>query len=63
MNRTSKKHAPWYIVPADDKPTARLIVAKTIVDRLKHYKDIKEPELDAETRSQLSEFKKQLEKE
>ena len=63
LNRTSKTHAPWYIVPADDKPTARYIVAKTIIETLRQYKDIKEPELDAETKSKLSEFKSQLEKE
>ena len=28
INRTSKPHAPWYIIPADDKPTARYLVAK-----------------------------------
>ncbi|GAL81779.1 Bll6474 protein [Algibacter lectus] len=28
INRTSKSHAPWYTIPADDKPTARLLVAK-----------------------------------
>ena len=48
LNRTSKDHAPWYIVPADDKPTARWIVASTIIETLKHFKDIKEPELDTE---------------
>ena len=63
LNRTSKKHAPWYIIPADDKPTARYLVAKTIIETLHQYKDIKEPELDAETKSQLADFKSQLEKE
>lgn len=63
LNRTSKEHAPWYIIPADDKPTARYIVAKTIIETLKQYKDIKEPELDAETKSRLTEFKAQLENE
>lgn len=63
LNRTSKEYAPWYIVPADDKPTARLIVAKTIIETLKQYKDIKEPELDTETKNQLTEFKTQLENE
>lgn len=61
LNRTSKKHAPWYIVPADDKPTARYIVGKTVLETLRQYKDIQEPELDAETKSKLAEFKKQLE--
>ena len=63
LNRTSTKKAPWYIIPADDKPTARLIVANTILETLQQYKDIKEPELDNETKSRLTEFKTQLEKE
>ena len=63
LNRTSTKIAPWFIVPADDKPSARLIVATTILETLQQYKDIKEPELDEETKSRLIEFKSILEKE
>ncbi len=63
LNRTSKKKAPWYIVPADDKPTARLIVANTILETLQQHKDMKEPVLDDETKARLSEFKSQLESE
>ncbi len=63
LNRTSSKKAPWFIVPADDKPTARLIVANTILETLKQYKDIEEPELDKETKSRLTEFKSLLENE
>ena len=63
LNRTSKENAPWYIIPADDKSTARLIVASTILETLQQYKDIKEPELDEETKSRLEEFKSQLENE
>jgi len=61
LNRTSKENAPWYIVPADDKATVRLIVAETILQTLQQYKDIKEPELDEETKARLAEFKTQLE--
>ncbi len=60
INRTSKSHAPWYIIPADDKPTARYITAKIMYDRLKQYKDIKEPELDEEVKLRIDEFKDQL---
>lgn len=63
INRTSKEHAPWYIVPADDKPTARLIVAKTIYETLKSYKDIKEPTLSAKDEAELQNFKKELNQE
>jgi PPK2 family polyphosphate:nucleotide phosphotransferase len=61
INRTSKDFAPWYVVPADDKATARLIVAETILQSLQSHKDMVEPSLDAETLSHLDEFKKQLE--
>jgi PPK2 family polyphosphate:nucleotide phosphotransferase len=61
LNRTSKEKAPWYMVPADDKETARYIVANVILEILKSYKDIEEPELDEETKANLESFKKQLE--
>jgi PPK2 family polyphosphate:nucleotide phosphotransferase len=31
---TSTRHAPWYVVPADDKDNARLIVSRIILDTL-----------------------------
>jgi len=61
LNRTSTEKAPWYIVPADDKPTVRLLVAETILQTLQQYKDIQEPELDDKTKAQLDEFKNELE--
>ena len=32
---TSTHHAPWYVVPADDKENARLIISRIVLDRLK----------------------------
>ncbi len=61
LNRTSTEKAPWYIVPADDKPSVRLLVAETILQALQQYKDIQEPELDDKTKAQLDKFKTQLE--
>ncbi|PWH83034.1 phosphate--nucleotide phosphotransferase [Algibacter marinivivus] len=63
INRTSKPHAPWYTIPADDKPSARYIVAKIILDTLRAYKDIKEPELDDDIKANLEQYKQQLNKE
>jgi len=63
INKTSLPHAPWYIIPADNKPVARYIVAKTLYDTLKRYDDIREPELDEETKSNIELYKKQLENE
>lgn len=63
INRTSKPHAPWYNIPADDKPTARYIVAKILYDTLKTYTDIKEPELPPEQKANIDVYKEQLENE
>lgn len=62
INRTSKEFAPWFIVPADDKATARLIVATTILKTLQKYKDMVKPNLSKEMLANIDEFKKQLEK-
>lgn len=60
INRTSKPHAPWFVVPADNKPATRLMVANTLWNALSEYDDIKEPELDAETKENIELYKKQL---
>lgn len=63
INRTSTPHAPWYIIPADNKKAARLILADILYDTLKDYKEVQEPELDTETLQHLERYKKQLEEE
>lgn len=63
INKTSKEHAPWYVIPADNKRGARVIVATILLEALKKYKDIEEPELDAEIKANLETFKQELEKE
>ena len=63
INRTSVPHAPWFSIPSDDKPTARLIVATILLEELRKYEDIQEPELDPEIKAKISEYKKQLENE
>ncbi|AXG72150.1 polyphosphate kinase 2 (PPK2) [Kordia sp. SMS9] len=63
INKTSKSHAPWYTIPSDDKPTARLIVAKIIYDTLKEYTDIQPPALDEKIQKNLELYKKELKSE
>ncbi len=63
LNRTSYTHAPWYTIPADNKPAARLIVASILLKELQKYDDIKEPALDADVKARIEEFKEQLQKE
>ncbi|MGX7668247.1 PPK2 family polyphosphate kinase [Flavobacterium pedocola] len=61
INKTSKTHAPWYVIPADDKEMARYMVAKIIWEEMQQYTDIKEPELDEKVKINFIEYKKQLE--
>ncbi|MBT8266318.1 MAG: polyphosphate kinase 2 family protein [Bacteroidia bacterium] len=63
LNRTSKPHAPWYAIPADDKPTARYLVAKILYETLTSYSDIQEPELDEEVKANIDLYKQQLKNE
>jgi PPK2 family polyphosphate:nucleotide phosphotransferase len=35
---TSTAHAPWYVVPADDKENARLIVSQVVLDTMSRLK-------------------------
>jgi PPK2 family polyphosphate:nucleotide phosphotransferase len=60
INNTSKVHAPWYVIPADNKKAARVIVATILLERLKKYKDIKEPALDAKIMANLETYENQL---
>lgn len=59
LDKTSTSHAPWYVVPSDDKPTARLIVAETLLQEMKKY-NFKEPTLKQKVLNQIDEFKAQL---
>ncbi|MEA1787050.1 PPK2 family polyphosphate kinase [Arenibacter sp. GZD96] len=63
IRKTSKPHAPWFVIPADTKEAARVIVASILLKELKKYKDIAEPELDDKIKANLEEYKKQLENE
>jgi hypothetical protein len=57
---TSSKHAPWYVIPADNKWYTRIVVAAAIVDTLKDLK-LAYPTVDAEKKKLLQQAKAQLE--
>ena len=38
LNATSSHDAPWYVVPADDKENARVIVSQIVLDALNELK-------------------------
>jgi len=62
LNKTSKEHAPWFVIPADDKDTARLIVAETILETLEKY-HFQEPDLPEKYQIHLEDYKNQLKNE
>jgi len=59
LGATSTKTAPWYVVPADDKENARLIISRVILDTLKGLK-MRYPETDATRREELLAIRKEL---
>lgn len=52
IRHTASRHAPWYVVPADNKWYTRLIVAGAIVDTLLDL-DLHFPKFDARKRKEL----------
>jgi polyphosphate kinase 2 (PPK2 family) len=61
FHATSTDHAPWYIVPADDKENARLIVSQIVMDALSGLK-LTYPKTTAKRRLELRAIKKLLAK-
>jgi PPK2 family polyphosphate:nucleotide phosphotransferase len=59
LGATSTKTAPWYVVPADDKENARLIVSRIILDTFKSLK-MRYPQTDAKRRAELQSIRAQL---
>ena len=60
ISATSKKHAPWYVVPADNKWYTRVVVAAAIVDAMEELK-LSYPKLGTEEHKQLLAARKELE--
>ncbi len=62
INETSKKHAPWFVIPADDKWFARVTAIQIIIDALERM-DLKYPVLSEKDQAALQEAKAKLESE
>ena len=60
VNATSRPWAPWYVIPADDKPFMRLTVAQIVVKSLKKLK-LKYPAVDEKEKARFAEMRKMLE--
>jgi len=61
LGATSTGHAPWFIVPADDKENARLIISQVILEALKEL-NMSYPKPDPERRKELLSLRKLLAK-
>ena len=59
LSATSTKEAPWYVVPADDKENARVIVSQIILDTLNEL-GLSYPEVDKARRIELQSIRKRL---
>jgi PPK2 family polyphosphate:nucleotide phosphotransferase len=59
IQNTATEHAPWYVVPADNKWFTRLVVSMVIVDTLDSL-GLSYPTVDAATRKELLAAKKEL---
>jgi PPK2 family polyphosphate:nucleotide phosphotransferase len=62
INATATPESPWHIVPADDKPTARILIAAIVRDALKAL-PISFPQLNEEKLAGLARYREMLEKE
>ena len=62
INETSKNHAPWFVIPADDKWFARVAAIQIIIDALERM-DLKYPVLSEKDQAALQEAKAKLESE
>ena len=59
MSATSTQHAPWFVVPADDKDNARLIVSQVVIDALTALQ-MAYPKSSAKRRQELQSIREQL---
>jgi len=60
LDATSTHHTPWYVVPADDKENARLIVSQIVLGALRDLK-MAYPKTTAKRRRELKAIRNQLE--
>lgn len=61
LSLTATSFAPWYIIPADDKATARLRVGEILVEYLNNY-NFNYPILDETEKNNLEKFRQELKK-
>lgn len=62
LNATSTEHAPWYVIPADEKWICRAIVAKILSHTVAEMK-LQYPEVSPKVKQEIEESKRTLEAE
>jgi len=58
---TSTSDSPWFVVPADDKRNARLIVSRIVIDALSRL-ELRYPRSGRERKAELAEARRELER-
>jgi PPK2 family polyphosphate:nucleotide phosphotransferase len=59
LSHTSTKESAWYVVPADDKRNARLIISRIILDEFREL-NVQYPKMDEQALRKLQKLKKEL---
>ncbi len=59
LGATSTTDSPWYVVPADDKHNARLIISQIVLDTFDGL-GMSYPTVSAERKAELLSIRKQL---
>lgn len=59
ISATSKSWAPWYVIPADNKPFMQLQVAKLIVSSMEKL-NLRYPTINAEEKARFADYKRLL---
>jgi len=61
VNATSRSWAPWYVIPADDKPFMRMCVAEIVTQTLDSL-DLQYPTVSKAKRQTFTKFRKELQR-
>jgi PPK2 family polyphosphate:nucleotide phosphotransferase len=59
IRQTSRREAPWYVVPADNKPFARLLIAEAIVEAMERLK-LEFPKVEGAAARELAKVRRAL---
>ena len=61
IRNTATKHAPWFVVPADNKWFAHMVVADAVAEAMQAL-DLQYPSVSPDQRAELSKARRELRK-